>query len=756
MRYFTSLILLLAATSTMYAGETREKLKVDNSTREMLVYVPDKLPEYAPLVISMHGMNQDAEYQKGMAHWAEVADTAGFVVVYPEGEGKSWDIGGDKDTKFVEAIIENMFERYHINKNRVYLSGFSMGGMFTYHAASIIADKIAAFAPISGYNMGGSAPHTRPVPIIHTHGTDDDVVAYSGARPYVLKWVDIDGCNKTSVYTKPYHGKSNASLEVWTNQETGMEVALLTLDGKGHWVSMDASCVLTSCEIWNFCKRYSLDGPIAAVPPKLLKAMPADGSFDLPNEGLCFSYTFNKPIVAENLYAKLIGPSSQFTLRPTGSQPDETVTFVMNPEDSLDSGEYSMTLYNVVDTFGGVKKDCFFKYYIGQEEVTGEFVADTLYREDWISRRELDDDCIPTSWIRTEIYSGRREVTRQNEYCSSGSRLRYFKSGGDMDAAIYLIASGTGSTTMTYGNYSDAVLHLTKGRYAVEFSSAYWNAPAMNNEVTFSMTVCNPAGIAVCNEENLVSAGHANGDVNRSISGSKTHRVEFSVSNEGDYTLNFIATSNKFAVLVGNVIVSTTPTMAQKYKGPLVAALKKLNNVFDYLSAEYPEYTLTYRQNLKSEIDRYSSLSGTTPEEFVKATGEVLKLVEEAETHAANLVMFLEAMADAQYLLELFAGDEEVSQGRYYVKLQRTVEQYGGDFLETASTFQLWNAADEIAACAEKLRSKTEVRTPVDDSVVSEEFIGLDGRVVENPTSGVYISRKVFGDGRVTVTKRIF
>ena len=163
---------------TLYAGETREKIQVGNSTREMLVYVPRNLPDYAPLVISMHGMNQDAAYQKGMANWAAVADTAKFVVVYPEGIDKSWDIGGDRDTKFVEAIIDNMFERYSINKNRVYLSGFSMGGMFTYHAAALIADKIAAFAPISGYDMGGNASSPRAIPIIHTHGTDDDVVGY--------------------------------------------------------------------------------------------------------------------------------------------------------------------------------------------------------------------------------------------------------------------------------------------------------------------------------------------------------------------------------------------------------------------------------------------------------------------------------------------------------------------------------------------------------------------------------------------------
>ena len=87
------------------------------------------MPYNPPLVISLHGMNQDANYQKGQANWEAVADTAKFVVVYPNGINKAWDISGDTDIKFLETIIDTMYNRYHINRNRVYLSGFSMGGM---------------------------------------------------------------------------------------------------------------------------------------------------------------------------------------------------------------------------------------------------------------------------------------------------------------------------------------------------------------------------------------------------------------------------------------------------------------------------------------------------------------------------------------------------------------------------------------------------------------------------------------------------
>ena len=105
-----------------------------------------------------------------------VADTAKFVTVFPEGIDKGWDLSGNRDINFVLALIDEMVEKYDIDPCRVYLSGFSMGGMFTYHAMNKIADRIAAFAPISGYPMGGATANAnvRPIPIIHTHGTSDD------------------------------------------------------------------------------------------------------------------------------------------------------------------------------------------------------------------------------------------------------------------------------------------------------------------------------------------------------------------------------------------------------------------------------------------------------------------------------------------------------------------------------------------------------------------------------------------------------
>jgi poly(hydroxyalkanoate) depolymerase family esterase len=241
---------------------TLEYISVKGTQRNLLTYVPASLPKDRPLIISMHGSNQSADYQKDHSMMEEVADTAKFVVVYPNGINKSWDLSGTQDIDFILTIIDTMYNRYQIDKNRVYLSGFSMGGMMTYFAATKIADKIAAFAPISGYLMGGpNTNSSRPVPIIHTHGTADDVCVYSSVQSHINAWVSRNGCVATSQVTQPYppeRPNSAGKLDYYAAGTGGVEVALVSITGKGHWYSDDAVNVMTSVEIWNFCKKYSL------------------------------------------------------------------------------------------------------------------------------------------------------------------------------------------------------------------------------------------------------------------------------------------------------------------------------------------------------------------------------------------------------------------------------------------------------------------------------------------------------------------
>ena len=249
------------------------------SGREIHVYAPSGLKENSPLLISCHGMDQDPNYQQSNTHWEAVADTAGFVVVYPRGgTGMStWDISGDKDTKWMTEIIDQMYTDYKIDKKRVYLSGFSMGGMFTYHSMSKIADKIAAFAPTSGTNVMGASKAQRPVPIIHPHGTNDDVLPYNNVEGFIKNYRDQFHCpDKAEEQTNYPNAENNgATMYTWGPCDKGVYIKHLKLPGRGHSPSKaDVS------DIWNFVKEWTVDGKIGETAPES-SASPAS-SADAP------------------------------------------------------------------------------------------------------------------------------------------------------------------------------------------------------------------------------------------------------------------------------------------------------------------------------------------------------------------------------------------------------------------------------------------------------------------------------------------
>ena len=231
------------------------------NSRRIYAYAPNSLTSNRPLLISCHGMDQSIEYQRNQAKWEQIADTANFLVVYPGGGTgySTWDISGDKDVNFILSIIDEMHKQYNIDKSRVYMSGFSMGGMLTYHLMAKIPDKIAAFAPVSGHLMGGgSYSNVRPLPLIHVHGTSDSVVPYDGSTDYVNGWAKQNGCNTTPVVTQYNNGSPSCKKEVWTGGECETEVVRISFNGRDHEHN-NSGALHTSREIWNFVKNYSLE-----------------------------------------------------------------------------------------------------------------------------------------------------------------------------------------------------------------------------------------------------------------------------------------------------------------------------------------------------------------------------------------------------------------------------------------------------------------------------------------------------------------
>ena len=117
------------------------------------------------------------------------------------------------------------------------------------------------------------------VPIMHIHGTGDDVFKYMGdpshmaggypsIEEYVKKWAAYEGCDASNPQViRPYPAgrkTANDTRTIYNNVNDDVEVNLISIDGKGHWHSNEPNGVNSTRELWNFFKRHQLNQ--ASVP----------------------------------------------------------------------------------------------------------------------------------------------------------------------------------------------------------------------------------------------------------------------------------------------------------------------------------------------------------------------------------------------------------------------------------------------------------------------------------------------------------
>ncbi|WNS77941.1 PHB depolymerase family esterase [Domibacillus sp. DTU_2020_1001157_1_SI_ALB_TIR_016] len=141
-------------------GVEVKKMVLDGYTREYLVYTPDSAPKKdIPVVFALAGNTQTARVFFDASHWWEAADKYGFMLVVPSEQYSSstevtWNVNYDPakqdDFVFLEEVVKQIDEDYNIDPGRRYLTGQSLGSMFSNYATTVLPEYFAAIGTTSG------------------------------------------------------------------------------------------------------------------------------------------------------------------------------------------------------------------------------------------------------------------------------------------------------------------------------------------------------------------------------------------------------------------------------------------------------------------------------------------------------------------------------------------------------------------------------------------------------------------------------
>lgn len=245
MRFFTLLLLLLPA--QLIAQTSNGSFTFDGLVRDYILFIPSgyNASSPTPLVINMHGYTSNASQQMLYTDFNSDADTAGYIVVYPNGVSNAWNSGfnfpyesGIDDVGFLNALIDTLSNNYNIDECRIHSTGMSNGGFMSYRLACELYDRIASIASVTGSMTPGMTTHcntTRPVAVMEIHGTADGTVPYAGAAGMTSVddnfdyWKNKNSCQGSSTstdlpdivsdgttVTKIYQGNCDQNTEVVT------------------------------------------------------------------------------------------------------------------------------------------------------------------------------------------------------------------------------------------------------------------------------------------------------------------------------------------------------------------------------------------------------------------------------------------------------------------------------------------------------------------------------------------------------------
>ncbi|AHM63553.1 putative peptidase [Flammeovirgaceae bacterium 311] len=169
-----------------------------------------------PLILFLHGAGErgsDLAKVKiqGLPKYLQGRRDFPFVVAYPQCPQLSyWTVPG------LRAWLKEVLTKVRYDRERVYLTGLSMGGYGTWHWAAAHPEQFAAIIPICGGGEPLQAKKLTNLPIWAFHGAKDNIVPVEQTLEMAKAVKRAGGDVKVTIYPNLFH---DSWTETYNNPE---------------------------------------------------------------------------------------------------------------------------------------------------------------------------------------------------------------------------------------------------------------------------------------------------------------------------------------------------------------------------------------------------------------------------------------------------------------------------------------------------------------------------------------------------------
>lgn len=240
-------------------GDYRINLFSADELRSFVLHVPanydPNMP--TPVVFSFHDFGSNPIGNVTQTRITLLADEENFIVVFPQGRGEplAWFTeaevpeGVATDTDFFVNILDRLNAELNVDNDRVFVTGFSLGGGMAHRIACDVSERVTAIAVVGGAHfIDQPCEPDNPVPVIAIHALDDEVTPFTGIDDVLQpidewadEWAVINGCAAGQETSE----EGGFSLMEW--QDCDAPTQLYTILTGGHtWFDS------TNERIWDF------------------------------------------------------------------------------------------------------------------------------------------------------------------------------------------------------------------------------------------------------------------------------------------------------------------------------------------------------------------------------------------------------------------------------------------------------------------------------------------------------------------------